>query len=268
MIELYINWSPDPAIFTIFGHEVRWYGLLFALAFVAGYQVITWIFKIEKVPIKQLDQLATYVIIGTIAGARLGHCLFYEPSYYLAHPLKILFIWEGGLASHGAAIGVLISLWLFSRKYNWPFLKIVDRVVVSSALGGAFIRLGNLMNSEIIGEPTEKPWGFIFSSAYYPGDLSLPRHPAQLYEAIAYFIIFLILILIYNQYRIKTPHGLLLGWFMVLVFGVRIFVETIKENQVAFENDLFLNMGQILSIPFVIAGIVLIFHSKKIPEKA
>ncbi len=263
MMTISIVWDPNPAIFSLFGHEVRWYGLLFALAFVAGYQIMTWIYKSEKRNLKELDKLATYVIVGTVIGARLGHCLFYEPSYYLSNPIKILYIWEGGLASHGAAIGILISLWLYARKTDWNYLSLVDRLVVPVALGGAFIRLGNLMNSEIIGSPTDMPWGFVFPSAIYPGDLTLARHPAQLYEALCYFAIFGILFLIYKKYKTQTPQGLILGWFLILVFGVRILIEFVKENQVAFEAGLPLNMGQLLSIPFVLAGIIFVLRSMK-----
>ncbi len=259
MLLAFIEWSVSPEIFHLGPISVRWYGFLFAMAFVAGYFIMTWVFKKEGRPRTDLEQLSVYMIFGTVIGARLGHCLFYNPEYYLSNPIEIFKVWEGGLASHGAALGILTAIYLFSsKKKNYPMLWTLDRVVIVVALAGTFIRLGNLFNSEIIGKPTDVSWAFIFTAVD-----DLPRHPAQLYESIAYFIIFLILLFIYYKGIEKNRSGLLFGIFLVLVFIFRFFVEFLKENQSGFEESMVLNMGQILSIPFVLAGIVFITKSFK-----
>ncbi len=270
MILNYITWNVSKIAFTIpdavpllGGHEIRWYGILFATAFIVSYWIMTKIFKYEKQDEKLLDSLLMYAIVGTVVGARLGHCLFYEPEYYLTHPVEILKIWKGGLASHGASIGMLIGFYLFSKKYNKYFLWTMDRVVIVVALGGAFIRLGNLMNSEIFGHVTNLPWGFYFVKAYDPALGLVPRHPTQIYEALSYFIIFLITGYMYLKAKGKPRPGMIFGWFMILLFTVRFFIEFLKEPQVGFEENMILNMGQILSIPFIIAGIVLVYLSHK-----
>ena len=174
-----INWNANPEIFTLFGiFPIRYYGLLFASGLLISYSVIARIYKNEHIPLENLEKLTVYIFIGTIAGARLGHCLFYEPAYYLSNPLEIIKIWHGGLASHGAAIGILLALYLFSRKVKKPFLWTMDRVVIVVALAGSLIRMGNLMNSEIIGNPTTVSWAFIFERVD-----NIPRHPAQIYES-------------------------------------------------------------------------------------
>jgi len=254
----FIHWNIDPDIFHLGPLTVRWYGLLFASGFVFGYIILTNVFKQEKVPQNLLDTLTTYMVVGTVVGARLGHCLFYEPAYYLSNPLKILKIWEGGLASHGAAVGILIAIWLFSRKYKKPYLWSTDRVALVVALAGFFIRMGNLMNSEIYGVETSMPWGFVFVRW---GE-TLPKHPTQIYEALSYLLIFILLISIY---RIKWPNikdGLISGLFLITIFSVRFFIEFIKESQVSFEESMTLNMGQILSIPLVLLGVYLLFRKK------
>ena len=181
-LQAYITWSPDPEIFRIGGVAVRWYGLLFALSFVFGYIIMLRFFRKEGIPDRVLDTLTTYMVIGTVVGARLGHCFFYEPDYYLANPVRILYVWEGGLASHGAAIGIILVLIIFSRTQKKPFLWIMDRIVIVVALSGFFIRMGNLANSEIFGIPTTLPWGFLFQRASDPAEALLPRHPTQIYE--------------------------------------------------------------------------------------
>lgn len=262
MLLAFIEWSVSPEIFHLGPVSVRWYGFLFAMAFIAGYFIMTWVFKKEGRPRTDLEQLSVYMIFGTVIGARLGHCLFYNPEYYLSNPIEIFKVWEGGLASHGAAIGILTALYLFSKKKkNYPMLWTLDRVVIVVALAGTFIRLGNLFNSEIIGKPTDVSWAFIFTAVD-----EIPRHPAQLYESIAYFIIFLILLFVYYKGIEKNKSGLLFGIFLVLVFTFRFFVEFVKENQSGFEEAMVLNMGQLLSIPFVIAGIIFIIKSFK-PKK-
>lgn len=259
MILQFINWTVKPEIFTIGSFAVRWYGLLFAASFAVGYAIMLRIFKKENLPEALLDKLSVYMVIGTVVGARLGHTMFYEPQYYLSHPLEILKIWEGGLASHGAAIGILTALYLFARKSRQTFLWTIDRIVIVVALSGFFIRMGNLMNSEIFGKPTDLAWGFIFRRA---GE-TIPRHPTQIYEGLCYLAIFFYLLWYYYKKNGKPSDGFLFGMFMIMVFGVRIVIEFLKEPQVAFESGMTLNMGQLLSIPFVIAGIVLVYMSKK-----
>jgi prolipoprotein diacylglyceryl transferase len=262
MILQFIHWNISPTIFSIGPVSVRWYGLLFAMSFVVGYFIMLRIFRKENIPEPLLDSLSMYMLIATVVGARLGHVLFYEPESYLAHPLDILKIWQGGLASHGAAIGILVGLYLFSRKSRQPFLWVIDRIVIVVALAGFFIRTGNLFNSEIYGNVTNLPWGFIFDRT---GE-TLPRHPTQIYEALAYLAVFIFLLWYYFKKEGKPRQGFLLGVFLIGVFGFRFFVEFIKEPQVQFENSMALNMGQWLSIPFVIAGIVLLVWKPKITK--
>ncbi len=264
MIENYIHWNINPEIFRIGNFAIRWYGLLFASGFLFGYIIIGKFFKIEKVPADLLDKLTVYVAIGTVLGARLGHCFFYEPSYYLSHPGEILKIWHGGLASHGAAVGILLALWLFTRNTRRPFLWIIDRVVVVVALAAFFIRMGNLMNSEIYGVQTSLPWGFIFER----NGETVPKHPTQIYEALVYLLIFILLYFIYLRKKGKTRNGLLFSLFLILALTARFFIEFVKEDQVAFEAGMGLNMGQLLSIPFVLAGIIIWFIISRQKQKA
>ncbi len=263
MFILSIIWNPSPEIFSLGNFAVRWYGLFFALGFFFGYLIMLKFFAKEGVPVKLLDELTTYMIVGTIVGARLGHVFFYEPSWYLAHPIKILQVWEGGLASHGAAIGIIISLLIFSYVRKKPFLWVMDRIVIVTALAGFLIRMGNLMNSEIYGLPTNLPWGFEFIRSTTPSEGLVPRHPTQIYEGLSYLAIFFLLLWYYYRKEGKPAHGFLFGLFLILVFGVRFFIEFVKEPQVGFERGLTLNMGQMLSIPFVIAGIILIYLAQK-----
>lgn len=262
MITAFVHWNVNPEIFHIGPLSVRWYGLLFAASFYFGYILFTRFFKLEKVPIEVLDKLTIYMAIGTIVGARVGHCLFYEPEYYLSNPWEILFIWHGGLASHGAAVGILIAIYLFSKKEKKPFLWTMDRIVIVGALSGFLIRLGNLMNSEIYGVATDLPWGFIFVREKE----MLPKHPTQIYESLAYLLIFVFLLRLYYKANGKPKAGLIFGLFFILVFTFRFFVEFIKNEQVAFEKGMALNMGQILSIPIVIAGFILLWRSFTKPE--
>ncbi len=262
-LELYITWNPDPEIFRIGSIAVRWYGVLFALGFVFGYMILQRMFRKEGVPLKLLDSLTTYMIIGTLIGARLGHCLFYEPEYYLSHPLKIFAIWEGGLASHGAAIGIIGALIIFSIVKKRSFLWVIDRIVIVVALVGFLIRIGNLMNSEIFGHVTDLPWGFLFLRASNPLEVVDPRHPTQIYEGLSYLLIFFYLIWYYYRKNGKPEPGFIFGMFLILIFGIRILIEFIKEPQVGFEANMAFNMGQLLSIPFVLAGIYLVVRAKR-----
>jgi len=254
-----IVWNVDPDILSIGPLTIRYYSLLFALSFFVGYNIIRSVFRRENKPESDLETLLTYMMIGTIAGARLGHCLFYDPIYYLSNPLKILMVWEGGLASHGGAIGILTALYIYSNKRpEQPYLWILDRMVIAIALAGLFIRLGNFFNSEILGIPSNVPWAIIFDRID-----SAPRHPAQLYESIAYGLIFVGLYRIYVKLGEKTPKGFLLGLFLVSVFGFRICIEFVKEKQATYSAELSLSVGQLLSIPLVIAGFVLLARTLK-----
>lgn len=252
----YIHWNLNPEILPDL-LPVRWYGLLFMSGFVFGYYIIQGMYRREGKDLTTLDNLSLYVGLGTILGARFGHCLFYEADYYLSHPMQMLYIWEGGLASHGAVIGILISTFLYGRRYpQTDFWFITDRLVVVIALAGSLIRLGNLANSEIYGLPTSVPWAFVFERL---GD-NIPRHPTQLYESIYYMICFVVLYQIYYKTDKAHQKGFLLGLFMVMIFGFRFFIEFWKENQVAMEDDFQFNLGQMLSVPVVLTGLILMFR--------
>lgn len=264
MILASINWNVDPEIIRVGRFAIRYYGVLWALSFYIGYIIFNRFVKKEGLPEGFLDSLTIYTAFGTILGARLGHCLFYEPEYYLSHPIDILKIWQGGLASHGAAIGIIIALYLFSRSQKVSMLYVLDRIVITVALAGFFIRLGNLMNSEIYGVETSLPWGFIFER----NQELYPKHPTQLYEAFIYLLIFVALYAIYHFSYSKPRKGLLFGLFLTTVFTARFIIEFVKEPQVDFEKTMSLNMGQLLSIPFVLAGLGFIFFAfyKRIQE--
>ena len=256
----YIVWDINPDIFVIpfLDHPVRWYGLSWALGFLISQQIMYYIYKKDNRSRQEVDTLTIYMLVAAMVGARLGHVLFYDPIEYLSDPLSILKIWEGGLASHGAAIGVLIALYFFARKTNVKYLWIVDRLVIVSALTGGLVRLGNLMNSEVVGTPTSLPWGFVFTSID-----NVPRHPAQLYEAIYCLILFAFLFYVWSTRRNVIKNGFLTGWFLIILFTLRFVDEFLKVNQVAFEDDLVLNMGQLLSIPFVIIGIFILLRNER-----
>ena len=271
----YITWTVDPAIFTVFSREIRWYGLFFAVGFLIGYQIEDKIFKHDKAPEGWVDKIFIYTIVATVIGARLGHCLFYGWDYYSQHPIEIFKIWEGGLASHGGAIGIIIAMLIYSKKVThknplWAF----DRLVIPTALVGALIRMGNLMNHEIYGHPTGLPWGFRFienlSAWHYQGMepiYSAPSHPTQIYEALCYLVIFLVLRYRYWKRNAGQRQGLIFGVFLVGVFFSRFCIEFLKNNQEEFEENMILNMGQLLSIPFVIFGIYLIIRALKRPAE-
>ncbi|WP_162051999.1 prolipoprotein diacylglyceryl transferase [Pontibacter pamirensis] len=262
----YIPWNVDPDIFSIGPLTIRWYGLLFALGFVIGQRILTKIYVAEGRTEGDVDVITLYMIIGTVVGARLGHTLFYAPDYYLSNPIEILKIWEGGLASHGATVGILFALWLFSRRQKFDYMWVLDRIVIVVALGGALIRLGNLMNSEIFGRPTDVPWAFIF---YQNNQYShVPRHPTQLYESLSVFLLFVVLYWLWNKYKAALPRGLLFGLFVTFLFSFRFLVEFLKENQEAFEDEMTLNMGQILSIPLILVGLFILFRVWQNPKPA
>lgn len=256
----FITWNLDPDIFKIPGTDwpVRWYGLMWAVGLVISQQVMYYIFKDEDKPAKDVDTLTLYILIATLLGARLGHFLFYDPSVFVTDPLEIILPPYSGLASHGAAAGILLGLYFFCRKLNYNYLWMVDRLVIVVCITGGFIRLGNFLNSEILGKPTDVPWAVIFERVD-----SIPRHPAQLYEAIYCFLLFALLFYIWKQKRNKVSNGFIFGIFLVVLWSLRFVDEFFKEVQEPFEQNLPLNMGQILSIPLVITGIIILIRTRK-----
>ena len=267
---LFVHWHVDPVIFSIGPVSIRWYSILFVSGFVLGWFLFKWFCKREKLPLSLLDTLLYTLLIATIVGARLGHCLFYQPDYYLGSWKgfwEIFMPWKGGLASHGGAIALLLAMWWFSAHYgkknDFDFLWIMDRLCITVAFAGCFIRLGNLFNSEIYGDVTGLPWGFIFDLR---GETE-PKHPTQLYEALSYLILGLILVWVYKNKLDKVYRGFFFGAFLIGCFGMRFLIEFIKEPQVGFEETMALNMGQLLSIPFIVAGITILAFSfiRKVP---
>ena len=273
-ILLAIHWNASPELFSLGPFSVRWYGLMFAVGFLIGFYIMNKMFEFEGSNPEWVEKLFVYVIVATIVGARLGHVLFYGWDYYSQHLSEIFlpiakgangykFVGFQGLASHGGAIGILLALWLYSvRVSKRPLLWTLDRLVVPTALVGAMIRTGNLMNSEIYGVATNLPWGFI----YERNNETLPKHPTHIYEAICYIITFIILLYFYFKKKdLKDRQGFLSGVFFIGIFFTRFMIEFVKENQEAFEASMPINMGQILSIPFVMAGIYLIYRGLKNP---
>ena len=270
MLLNFINWNVDPVMFHIGNFGLRYYSLGFLFAFLLGYFIFYKMFTREKVATSYLDSLVLWMFVAVLVGARLGHCLFYEPGYFCTaeHWPEIFlpfnlqtgqFTGYQGLASHGAAIAILITLWIYCRKYKMNFWWLFDRLVIVVALGGAFIRLGTLFNSEIYGVETSLPWGFIFER----NGETVPKHPTQLYEALSYLIIFVVCYIIYCKKNGKLHNGRLFGWWLVALFGMRFLIEFVKEEQVDFEKGMTLDMGQWLSVPFILGGIVLVVLSHK-----
>ncbi len=283
---LYIDWNFNPELFSLFGHEIRWYGLFWVLGLTVAVLLVSRIYKNEKTPDTWFDSLFVYVMLGTFIGARLGHCLFYDPAYYLAHPLEMIlpiakningnYVFTGyaGLASHGGVIGIIVAVWLYSKRVTkksmlWTF----DRIVIPAGFTAGMIRLGNLANHEIYGGVTDKPWGFRFiknipqwqngAAAIY----SLPSHPTQIYEAICYFLIFIITTWMYWKTDAKKQQGLIIGVAMIGIFVARFLIEFLKNVQEPFEISMRENfglvMGQLLSIPFILWGVWLVWKSSK-----
>jgi prolipoprotein diacylglyceryl transferase len=268
MIALYINWDFDSEIINISGFPLKYYGLLFACGLLLSMFILKGIFKRENLNDSAHEALFIYGIVGIVVGARLGHCLFYDFDYYSKNLLEIFlpikktlegeykFIGFAGLASHGGAVGLIISLYLYSKKHQIKYLKVLDLISIVAPLGATFIRLANLMNSEMIGNPTTLPWAFIFRRID-----NIPRHPAQLYEAISYLIIFIIIFITYKSKSIKLGNGFYFGLAITLIFIMRVLIEFVKINQVEFEEGMKLNMGQILSIPFIIIGLYFVLKN-------
>lgn len=263
-------WDVHPTLFTIGPVEVRYYGLMWALGFIISAYIISNIMKREGYPEKTFDSFFWYALLSTVIGSRLGHCLFYAPGYYLTHPIEILYIHQGGMASHGAAVGLLVGLWLFSRKNKIPYIWSLDRIGILVAISGALVRIGNFMNSEIFGRPTSLPWGveFVLSNEWNTLYKGLPCHPTQLYEALAYLIIFVAFLWLYYRKNLAQRRpGAMFGIFLIALFGIRFLIEFIKNPQEDFEVGMILNMGQLLSIPFIVAGCVLLYRAYRAPEK-
>lgn len=273
-IFLAVIWNPDSELCRLLGLPIRYYSLMWVIGLVAAYLIVKKIYKDRGINQEVFEPLFLYCFLGILIGARLGHCLFYEPDYYLSSGkhfiemlLPIRFMPQGGwklvgysgLASHGGTIGIFIGMWLYCRKYKVKLLECIDMVCIATPLTAACIRLGNLMNSEIVGKATGTDWGFIFVQ----NGEDFARHPAQLYEAIAYLIIFAAIFLIYRKYKDKIGSGFYFGFCITTIFTFRFFIEFYKEVQVDFEQGMALDMGQLLSIPFIIAGIWLMFHSRK-----
>ena len=268
-----INWNPDPELFNLFGSfPIRYYGLLWGIGIVLSCIIVQRQYRDRKISEDKFTPLFFYCVIGITLGARLGHCIFYDWSYYQNHLIEMIlpirqfpgegWKWIGykGLASHGGTLGLIIALWLYCRKTKMHYMDVLDMIAVATPICACCIRLANLMNSEIIGKPTDMPWAFVFEQV----DM-LPRHPAQLYEAIAYFIFFLGMIYLYKKsdHGQKLHRGFFFGLCLTEIFVFRFFVEFLKENQVDFENTMTLNMGQWLSVPFVIIGIYfMLFYGK------
>lgn len=274
---LSVTWDVNPTIFEIFGREIRWYGLLWVIGLALAVYIVQSIYKKEDLPEKWFDSLFVYIIVAIIVGARLGHCLFYEPAYYLSNPIKILYVWEGGLASHGGVIGIIIAVWLYSQKVSkqsmlWTF----DRLMVPTGFTAAMIRLGNLMNHEIYGGPTDAPWGFRFiDNLYYwmhhgaEPIYTEPSHPTQIYEALCYLVVFGITMYLYWRTDARNRQGLITGVGILIIFLFRFFVEYVKnvqvESEIAMRESTGLILGQWLSIPFIIWGIWMIWNALRKP---
>lgn len=287
----FIDWQPSLEIFNIGGFGVRWYGACWCIGLILAYLIVQKIYKQQKLEDEKFEPLFFYCFIGIIAGARLGHCIFYQPEYYLTSvkgfvemilPIHIVpdsWDWQfrgyEGLASHGGTIGIIIAMIMYAKKVKMPMIHVIDNVAIAVPVTACFIRLGNLMNSEIIGNVTDVPWAFIFHSrdALLNGEL-VPRHPAQLYEAIAYFLIFIAQYMIFKtkstsgEARFKPGNGFYFGFCITTIFVFRFFVEFIKKEQVDFEQGMLLDMGQILSIPFCILGSWLMWNAGKANKNA
>ena len=254
----HFTWNIDPTLLHLGPLQLRWYGLLFVGSFFLGAMILNWIYKREGKNPEVVENLLIYLMVGAVIGARLVHCFFYEPEFYLSHPLEILKVWKGGLASHGGLLGVFISMYIFAKNYNESYMWVVSRVAIPGALTAAFVRFGNLFNSEILGKPSDAPWAIVFERI----DL-IPRHPVQLYEAFAYLTILLILVMLYRKVTPAFATKILPGTFLVLLFTARFFIEYTKTRQAAYTTDIPFSTGQMLSVPYIIIGIVWIIWALK-----
>lgn len=270
---LYIYWQPDDVAFHLGSFGIRWYSLCWLIGLTLGFFLMRWLYRQHKYPSEKFDPLFLYVFLGVLVGGRLGHCLFYEPDYFLSSwqhivemflPIREIggswhFTGYQGLASHGGVIGMLIALYLYIRHYRMPAWVVLDFMGICSGITATFIRLGNLMNSEIIGKVTDVPWAFIFANVD-----QAPRHPGQLYESLFYLFTFIVILLVYRRHKDKVGTGLFFGLCLTMIFTFRFIIEYTKEVQEAFEDGLPIDMGQILSIPFIAIGVWAIVHSVKV----
>ena len=261
MVAEFFTWNASPEIYSIGFLKIRWYSLMFIIGFMGSYHIMRKMYRAAGYDEALASSLLTWVILGTIIGARLGHCLFYNPSFYFSNPLEILQVWKGGLASHGGFTGVMLAVFLYCRRYQINFLWVIDRAAVGGLLIASLIRVGNFFNSEMIGTPSSLPWAIVFERID-----SVPRHPAQLYESLTYFGIFLLLSSLYRFTSICQQPGRLWGVSLAASFSARFVLEFFKENQAAFEQDMFINMGQVLSVPFVSLGLFLILRQSNSSE--
>ncbi len=272
-----ITWTADPVIFSLpvgpFTFQLRWYALMFILGFFLGIKIMERIYRREGIDSERVMKLFIYCFIGTIVGARLGHCLFYDPGFYLSHPVEIFKTWKGGLASHGGTIGVIIAVLMYAKRDHLKGLWVLDRLAIAVAPVAALIRVGNLFNHEIYGYPTPLPWGFRFIdniSAWQQGAAPIftaPSHPTQIYEAVAYLLTFGYLLWLYRRTDAGRRTGLLLGVFLIGVFASRFVIEFVKNVQEPFEEGMLLDMGQILSLPFILIGVWLVVRALKRPAE-
>ena len=268
---LYIVWDVDPTMFTIGSFELRYYGLMWVLALLLGERIMSVFASREGYSPKIIETGFVWIILGAIRGARIGHCLFYEFDYYITKPWAMLTeIRNGGMASHGSAIGMLLGMWITSRKCKMPYIWWLDRLMIPVAIGGMFVRLGNLLNSEIVGSPTTLPWGFKFMRLHRGMSVEqVPAcHPTQLYEALCYLATFALMWWLYHKTDAPRRRGLMFGVALICIFFTRFLIEFVKINQVSFEEGMSLNMGQWLSVPFVVLGVVCVWYAMKHPKVA
>ena len=269
----YILWNPDVEAFHLFGLSIRWYSLCWLIGLLLAYFIVQRLYRQQKIKDELFDPLFLYCFFGILIGARLGHCLFYQPEYYLTsvkHFIEMIvpihfmagggwkFVGYEGLASHGGTIGLIVALYLYYRRTRLNLWQVLDNIAIATPITACFIRLGNLMNSEIIGKVTDVPWAFIFERVD-----KVPRHPGQLYEAIAYFVFFFVGLWFYRKHPQRVGTGFFFGLCLTLIFTFRFFIEYTKDIQVNFESGMLFNMGQILSIPFIIIGIYCMCRKQK-----
>ncbi|MBL6995979.1 MAG: prolipoprotein diacylglyceryl transferase [Desulfobacula sp.] len=254
---MFMVWNFDPILISFLKFNIHWYGVLFASAIFIGFQIMKRFYINERVSLESLDALLIYCVVGIVVGARLGHCIFYDPQYYFTNILRIFAIWEGGLASHGGGIGVAAAVFFYAKKYKVKLFWIVDRLTIPTALFGFFVRIANFLNSEILGKPSNEPWAIVFKRID-----DIPRHPVQLYESLAYCFVLILLSVLYRFIRMKEQSGILLGVFLCAIFSARFLLEFFKEKQAVYESELILTTGQMLSIPFLLVGIFLLILPK------
>ncbi len=254
-----MHWNINPIAFTLGPIQIHWYGIFFALGLLSAFYVGEYIFKKEGKDVKLLESYFLYLIIGITIGARLFHVFFYDFDYFMAHPLEILQVYKGGLASHGGVIGAIIATWLFCKKHNLNFWWLFSRAALGGLILAPFIRIGNFFNSEIVGLPTKSAFGVVFERVD-----NIPRHPVVLYEAFAYFLLFLISFYLYKKLSPQKFTQIGAGVIIAGVFIIRFFLEYFKTPQSEFANILPFSMGQMLSFPFILLGIIVIFYPKKI----